>query len=83
MKLKQMVYILWHDAQSEGPGWVASEDINTELAVCHSIGFIHIEDKEKITILQSYGESDVSQSLTIPKGWIIKIKKLRTSGDLK
>ena len=83
MNKKTMVYVEWKDATSEGPDWVSQEEANTELAICHSVGFVHNEDKEKITILLSYGESDVSQSLTIPKVWIVKIKKLRTCGDYK
>ena len=82
MKHQPIVYCRWYDAVSAEPGWVPREDLNTELAICHTAGFVAHEDADKITIISSYNDGeDVSQSTTIPKPWIIELKRLKKNGN--
>jgi len=83
-KEKQILEILWIDTIIDS-GWKSKESFdkeerNSKWLWHYSIGYFLCEDKETITIMQSYtnkeGDYNTSERLSIPRVSIKKIKRL-------
>lgn len=75
------VLIIWEDAGSGDAGWRTLEDIQKKekLALVHTLGFLVIENKKQITVVQSIVQEkkgDLNTPFSIPAGWIKKMKDL-------
>ena len=72
------IFLEWQDAASHsGAAWV--EDIEScGLVAVKSLGFLLIEDDEKIVITHGLSsDGAATECLSIPKGWIRKRKFIR------
>ena len=77
-----MVRVTWLDARDTETGWLdIKEVINAPLARCQEVGWMVVNNPEKIVIMRSYSKDkdDVSGggAIAIPQGWIIKIEYLK------
>jgi len=73
----KMVLVLWNDSNITN-GWRVDDCKGDEMAHCRTVGILKAEDSEKITV--ALGDCDcgsVLETITIPKGCITAIKKLR------
>ena len=79
MKKFDVVLIRWNDANGANPGWMEEEEVPNKLEPVVSVGLFFSETKESITIIQQRFENldVVAGPLTIPKGTIVKIMKLK------
>lgn len=82
-KKYEPVYIKWLDACSQSDGaWKRPKKIMKLLKdglICHNIGFVLSATKRGITTVGSKGhgpEDDVCHGFFIPKGMVLKIKRL-------
>ena len=65
-------------------GWLYIKDIlKAPLATCQDVGWMVVNNPEKIVIMRSYSKDkdDISGggAIAIPKGWITKIEYLEVS----
>lgn len=79
---KDIVEIDWVDASSYGGGWNSAEhytDHTKKEFLCKTAGFLlPTNDKNHITVVTNQNVAgDVGQSMTIPMGWIKRIKRLK------
>ena len=79
-----MVRITWLDARDTETGWLDIKDvIEAPLAICQEVGWMVVNNNEKVVIMRSYSKhkDEVSGggSIAIPKGWITKIEYLEVS----
>lgn len=78
MENGDMVLIKWDDSNLMH-GWrLEGMAQNDEVAHCRHLGIVKRETKSAVTI--AFGDSDcesVSETITIPRGCITEIKKLR------
>jgi hypothetical protein len=79
-----MVRITWLDARDTETGWLDIKDvIEAPLAVCQEVGWMVVNNNEKVVIMRSYSKDkdEVSGggSIAIPKGWVKKIEYLQVS----
>ena len=74
----QMVLVEWLDSNVTH-GWRVEDTVNIDdVAHCRTVGILKAEDETKVTL--ALGDSDcgsVMETITIPKGCITSIKKLR------
>lgn len=74
LKKNSLIWVEWLDA------WASTED-NTKPLVHTTVGFVYRESKDEIVLAQSHyfaeDEKITNNFFGIPKGCIIKIKKLK------
>lgn len=68
----KVVRITWRKDSSD-TGWYDPDDLNHELLIVHSVGFLLLEDEEKVMICQSMTDYAVSETLTIPMEAVVTI----------
>ena len=76
-----MVRITWEDARDTETGWIDIKDIlKAPLALCQDVGWMVINNDEKVIIMRSYSKDkdDISGggAVAIPKKWVRKIEYL-------
>ena len=76
-----MVRITWEDARDTETGWIDIKDVlNAPLALCQDVGWMVINNDEKVIIMRSYSKDkdDISGggAVAIPKKWVRKIEYL-------
>ena len=76
-----MVRITWEDARDKETGWIDIKDIlKAPLALCQDVGWMVINNDEKVIIMRSYSKDkdDISGggAVAIPKKWVRKIEYL-------
>ena len=73
------VYIVWHDAASMDSWEDIAKVRDFEPHQIHTLGFLVSENENKIVVCLSIdiNEDGASQVLTIPKSWILQLKKLK------
>ena len=76
-----MVRITWEDARDTETGWIDIKDVlNAPLALCQDVGWMVVNNDEKVIIMRSYSKDkdDISGggAVAIPKTWIKKIEYL-------
>ena len=76
-----MVRITWHDARDTETGWIPIKDIiNAPLAVCQEVGYMVVNNQEKIVIMRSWctdkDDNHGGGAIAIPKNWVTKIEYL-------
>jgi hypothetical protein len=76
-----MVRITWEDARDTETGWIDIKDIlKAPLAICQDVGWMVINNDEKVIIMRSYSKDkdDISGggAVAIPKKWIRKVEYL-------
>ena len=76
-----MVRITWEDARDTETGWIDIKDIlKAPLALCQDVGWMVINNDEKVIIMRSYSKDkdDISGggAVAIPKKWIRKVEYL-------
>ena len=76
-----MVRITWEDARDTETGWIDIKDIlKAPLAICQDVGWMVINNDEKVIIMRSYSKDkdDISGggAVAIPKKWVRKIEYL-------
>lgn len=78
VKTPSLVLIEWVDAEHEF-GWQESNDIETKEKVltCFSVGWLLLNGKTQVKICQTFSAENHAQTLTIPKGMIVKTTVLQ------
>ena len=82
-----MVRVTWLDARDTETGWIPAKDIiDAPLATCQEVGWLMVNNKEKIVIMRSWctdkDDNHGGGAIAIPKGWVTKIEYLEVSyGD--
>ena len=72
-----MVLIEWTDSNITN-GWHHKGCGENHLAYCRAVGILIGEDERGVTVAMGEGEGEmILEGLTIPKGCILSIKKLR------
>lgn len=76
-----MVRITWEDARDTETGWIDIKDIlKAPLALCQDVGWMVINNDEKVIIMRSYSKDkdDISGGgvVAIPKKWVRKTEYL-------
>ena len=79
-----MVRVTWVDARDTETGLLDIKDVlNAHLAICQEVGWMVINNDEKIVIMRSYSKDkeDITGggAIAIPKGWIKKMEYLEVS----
>ena len=79
-----MVRVTWLDARDMETGWLPIKDIlNAPLAVCQEVGWMVINNKEKIVIMRSWcvdkDDNHGGGAIAIPRGWVTKIEYLNVA----
>ena len=79
-----MVRVTWLDACDTETGWLPIKDIlNAPLAVCQEVGYMVINNNEKIVIMRSWctdkDDNHGGGSIAIPRGWVTKIEYLHVA----
>jgi hypothetical protein len=77
-----MVRVTWLDARDTETGWLdIKEIIKAPLALCQEVGWLVVNNEEKVVIMRSYSKDkeDITGggAIAIPKGWIKKIEYLK------
>ncbi len=78
-KIKEgdLVIIHWRDACTRG-GWRDKADYKATTPIdVASVGWVLANPRTHITVMQTMSQESVSDSMTIPKPWIMRIIKLR------
>ena len=74
---RKIALIRWNDSNVIH-GWRPDDCGSDDIAHCVTVGFVKYEDDKIITV--AFGDSDcgsVMETITIPRGCITEIKKLR------
>jgi|TARA_R110002050_G_C8680450_1_gene492903 hypothetical protein len=79
-----MVRITWLDARDQETGWLSIKEIQeAPLAVCQEVGWMVVENIEKVVIMRSWctdkDDNHGGGAIAIPKGWVTKIEYLEVS----
>ena len=74
-----MVRITWLDARDMETGWLPiKEIIEAPLAVCQEIGYMVVNNDDKIVIMRSWcidkDDNHGGGAIAIPRGWERKIE---------
>ena len=80
MKLGTPVEVTWADATSVTAWATLDEHQAVEPRVVKSAGYLSRADKSSVQIVQSVQQDPdglVGDSLTIPRGWVKRIRRLR------
>jgi len=71
-----MVLVVWQDPQESSPGWVDRDEFEPRLAICHTVGFLYVDD-DPLTVVGSFTDSgQLSDATTIPRGCVRAIVRL-------
>ena len=81
----EMVHVTWLDARDTETGWMDIKKVlDAPLATCQEVGWMVVNDSDKIVIMRSYSvcpedKDDITGggAIAIPKTWIIKIEYLK------
>ena len=76
-----MVRVTWLDARDMETGWLSLQEIvNAPLALCQEVGWMIVNNKEKIVIMRSWcldkDDNHGGGAISLPKGWVTKIEYL-------
>jgi len=79
-----MVRVTWLDARDTETGWIPAKDIiDAPLATCQEVGWLMVNNKEKIVVMRSWctdkDDNHGGGAIAIPKGWVTKIEYLEVS----
>ena len=79
-----MVCVTWLDARDTETGWIPAKDIiDAPLATCQEVGWLMVNNEEKIVIMRSWctdkDDNHGGGAIAIPKGWVTKIEYLEVS----
>jgi len=79
LKVGDPVYIEWDDHCTGNSGWTEFEDVKENIFCVQTIGFVALDSKKAVTVtLMFQGDREViSESITIIKSCITKIKKIK------
>lgn len=74
----QLFKVSWWDAASSG-GWDSLEYYRSKTSLeCTTVGFLTKNTRKEIQLVQTISKSgNMTDCMTIPKGWIRKVRKLR------
>lgn len=76
--LMKPVIIEWLDSRGVTSSWEFKDDLDPLPPVrIQSIGFLVDDHKDYKTLVQNISEEQIAGRITIPKGCIVKIKKVR------
>ena len=80
MKLKQLYEIKWVDSANHAIDW--TENIGVNIAKIKSVGYLIAKNKKGITLVQNAcykgpGSPNGFNAVSIPKGCIVSVKKLK------
>lgn len=78
-KIKEgdLVVIAWADACTHG-GWRDKADYKKySFMPCASVGWVVTNTSTHVTVVQTVAEDQMTDSITIPKGWIKDMRRLR------
>ena len=86
-----MVRVTWTDARDMETGWLEIKDIlHAPLAVCQEVGWMVVNNPEKVIIMRSYSKDSKDKNdingggaIAIPKGWVTHIEYLTVSYGTK
>jgi hypothetical protein len=72
----KVIYLEWTDACGQD-GWhpIGAKDYTPE--TIKTIGFLLLEDKEKVVVTHSLSDAYHNAYIIIPKGWITKRKIIK------
>lgn len=75
----KLVHVVWLDAISDDkPGWKPRKKIRRQKpARIESVGWVEKEKKRYITLVSSIDKRDCDGDVTIPRGMILKMRKLK------
>ena len=81
IKTVPMVRVHWVDARDTETGWLDVKEINNApLANCMEVGWMMVNNEEKIVIMRSWcvdrDDNHGGGATAIPKGWVKKIEYL-------
>jgi len=74
----KLVHVTWRDSCS--PTWKWQDRDGIEMyghATCFSVGWLLRDDKTDMVLAASYGGEDVGDVTAIPKGCVVKVRKLK------
>lgn len=73
----KLVVVQWIDAVTHG-GWKEPEEY-AKLTSMHvaSVGWVVRDTPTEITIIQTIADTMMTDSITIPKSWVQKIRRIR------
>ena len=79
-----MVRITWEDARDTETGWIEIKDIiAAPLSMCQEVGWMVINNKEKIVIMRSWctdkDDNHGGGAIAIPRGWVTKVEYLEVN----
>ena len=79
-----MVRITWLDARDMETGWLPIKEMqDAPLAVCQEVGWMIVENIEKVVIMRSWctdkDDNHGGGAIAIPRGWVTKIEYLEVS----
>jgi len=79
-----MVRVTWLDARYTETGWLPIKEImDAPLAVCHEVGYMVVNNDDKIVIMRSWcidkDDNHGGASIAIPKNWVKKVEYLTVS----
>jgi hypothetical protein len=75
----KLVMVEWNDSHFHLGGWVARDGLDVDLAPSVSLGVLVKENFEGVIIAPNIGVGSISQSITIPKSCIKRIRQLTTA----
>lgn len=78
MKLNKYYKVEWVDATSHA-GWTEIADL--ALSEITSLGKLVKETKEYIALAGSFGETQVNNTMVIPRAWVKKVKELKIAKE--
>ena len=74
-----LVKVIWHDAHANTTGWTHVEELDTDPAICISVGFWMPTDTkpDHVSLCQSTGpDGTVDHMLCIPTAMVKRISRL-------
>ena len=85
-----MVRVTWLDARYMETGWLSAKEIvDAPLATCQEVGWLMVDNKEKIVVMRSWcidkDDNHGGGEVAIPKSWVSEIEYLAVNykQDLK
>jgi hypothetical protein len=75
------VLVIWVDSGGAENIWEPADDYTTEYAVVTSVGYLLVNDKDKVVICQSDGDIQVGGVFVIPKVAVKSISDLFEGAD--
>ena len=79
--LKTLIEVEWVDIASHNNGWMTIEETLKTIhpALCRTVGYLIGSDKLNIRLamLQTIEDNSIGMTMVIPKGCILKIRKIK------